>query len=277
MPATEPTDEPMTLEVVKPPSSVAMGTLNASSPTALVSGATEMAKALADVIDRQGLYSKIQGRNFVRVEGWTTLATMMGCMPRERSATRLEDGGYEAVVDLVRMSDGVVLTSASAECGMDEVDRHGELTWANRPRYARRSMAITRATSKACRIAFSWVMSLAGYEVTPAEEMDGVNLEPRREREVTLPKRTAPAAPEEVKKISEKQAKLLFYRASERAKEIGDESISRETIVREVLRALSVEHTRDLTAGAFDNALKLVQEWQPGGVYDDDVASSEAF
>jgi hypothetical protein len=32
-------------------------------------------------------------------------------------------------------------------------------------------MAQTRATGKACRLAFSWIMSLAGYEPTPAEEM----------------------------------------------------------------------------------------------------------
>jgi hypothetical protein len=36
-------------------------------------------------------------------------------------------------------------------------------------------MAVTRATGKAYRLAFSWIMNLAGYEVTPAEEMMGVN------------------------------------------------------------------------------------------------------
>jgi hypothetical protein len=38
-------------------------------------------------------------------------------------------------------------------------------------------MATTRATGKACRLAFSWVMVLAGYEATPSEEMDGVGVE----------------------------------------------------------------------------------------------------
>ena len=32
-------------------------------------------------------------------------------------------------------------------------------------------MAETRATGKAMRVALSWVMALAGYEATPAEEM----------------------------------------------------------------------------------------------------------
>jgi len=243
------------LEVIQRPEFVALGTLNASTPAALVAGASEMAKALAAVIDTQKLYSTIQGRKFVRVEGWTTLATMMGVMPRERSVLRLEDGGYEATVDLVRVSDGVVLTSASAECGSDE------RTWADRPRYARRSMAITRATSKACRIAFSWVMALAGYEVTPAEEMDGVHeLEPakpaarRTERDVTPPK---------AGKITDKQMKLVWFRAAEKAKEFG-EGVTREDVVRDVLRAVGVEHTQGIPAASFDHALKLLTEWEPG-------------
>lgn len=255
------------------PESVALGTLNASTPSALVAGATDMAKALAAVIDRQVLYSTISGRKFVRVEGWTTLAMMMGCMPRERSVVRLEDGGYEATVDLIRASDGLVLTSASAECGSDES------TWASRPRYARRSMAITRATSKACRIAFSWVMALAGYEVTPAEEMDGVDVEPRRqERDVSPParKRAAAAPQDDSRKISEKQGKLLWFRASEKAREYEAGGVNREEVVRDVLRALGVEHTTDLSAGAFDNALNLVVQWEPGK-YNDDAAADAAF
>lgn len=149
----------------EPPPTVTLGVIEAASPKALVSKAAEAADALAGVIEQKRLFNTISGRRFVRCEGWTTLAAMMGCLPREESVSEDEAGGYTAVVALVRMTDGAVLTRASAECGMDEE------TWAHRPAYARRSMAVTRATSKACRIAFSWVMVLAGYEVTPAEEM----------------------------------------------------------------------------------------------------------
>lgn len=154
------------------PTAVNLGVLSGSKPADLVAVATDVANALADIIASKTLFNTISGRRYVRVEGWTTLAVLLGCLPREVSATRLEDGTYEAVVELVRIADGMVLARASAECGADEP------TWANRPHYARRSMAVTRATSKACRIAFSWVMALAGYEVTPAEEIphdgDGV-------------------------------------------------------------------------------------------------------
>ena len=97
---------------------------------------------------------------------------MLGVVPREVSTVE-QDGIYTATVELVRMNDGACISRASAECGSDdELDRYGKPVWSGRPRYARRSMAQTRATGKACRLAFSWIMALAGYEPpTPAEEM----------------------------------------------------------------------------------------------------------
>lgn len=158
---------------------VALGTLQAATPGALVEQAAAMATALARVIDEQKLFTVIQGKRHVRVEGWTTLGTMLGVLPREVSVTE-EWGVYTATVELVRMSDGAILSRASAECGdADEVDREGKPIWASRPRYARRSMALTRATGKACRLAFSWIMALAGYQSCPAEEMDDVRDPPQ--------------------------------------------------------------------------------------------------
>lgn len=144
---------------------VALGTLQAATPGALVEQAAVLATALARVIDQQKLFTLIQGKRHVRVEGWTTLGTMLGVLPREVSVTE-EWGVYTATVDLVRMSDGAILSRASAECG-------DEAPWCDRPRFARRSMALTRATGKACRLAFSWIMALAGYQSCPAEEMEG--------------------------------------------------------------------------------------------------------
>lgn len=42
------------------------------------------------------------------------------------------------------------------------------------PRFQLRSMAQTRACSKALSLAFRWVVVLAGFKATPAEEMDGI-------------------------------------------------------------------------------------------------------
>lgn len=183
---------------------VSLGVINGDSAAALVTGATDVAKQLASVIDGCNLFNVISGRKFVRVEGWTTLAAMMGVSPREVSVLALEDGSYEAIVELVRHKDGMVISRGSALCGSDES------TWGSRPRYARRSMAITRATGKACRLAFSWVMGLAGYEPCPAEEMDGIDIEARHVENAPHKAVPEPAMTKGGKKITEPQQKRLF-------------------------------------------------------------------
>ncbi len=161
------------LATVDEPRSV--NTLTARTPEGLVENATGIAKALSQVIRQQGLSKKIQGRDFVSCEGWTTLGAMNGVVPVEVSNTCDAEGVYTSRVELRRINDGAVVGGASAECGAkDEVDRRGEPIWANRPSYARRSMAATRATSKAFRLSFSWIMVLSGHEATPAEEMENI-------------------------------------------------------------------------------------------------------
>ena len=131
----------------------------------MVAQATEIATVLKDVVQKQGLYSTIQGKDYVKVEGWSTLGCMLGITPREISVVEHEDGSYEAVVELYSNRTGAVVGRGSALCGKDEK------RWGSAERYARRSMAITRATGKAYRLGFSWIMTLAGYEPTPMEEM----------------------------------------------------------------------------------------------------------
>lgn len=124
----------------------------------------KIAVALADIIEQQKLYTNIQGKKHVRVEGWTTLGAMLGVVPLELESKDLGDGSYESTVELVRTSDGQPVGRASAVCGT-------EGTWKGRDKYARKSMATTRATGKAFRLGFSWIMVLCGYEPTPSEEM----------------------------------------------------------------------------------------------------------
>jgi hypothetical protein len=159
--------------------------LDRPHPRAVIKAATEEANVLAEVIESRKLFSMIQGRKYVKVEGWTTLATLRGCLPREIAVHEMPEGRYVAEVELVRMSDGAVLTRASAECGGD-----GDNIWRGRPANARRSMAITRATGKAARVAFSWVMALAGYEPTPLEEMDHVGGQPPEDNAGPAPRAT---------------------------------------------------------------------------------------
>jgi hypothetical protein len=136
------------------------------APAEVIRAATEQANVLADLIKSRGLFSRISGKDYVRVEGWVPLARFNNAIPREISNEAREDGSYVARVQLVNIQTGVVLTEASAECGGPD-----EPLWQGRAPYARRSMAATRATGKCCRLAYSWIMVLSGYEPTPAEEI----------------------------------------------------------------------------------------------------------
>jgi hypothetical protein len=244
------------LPVVMPvsTSSVALGTLQASNPAALVAGAAELAGQLAIVIKKQNLATVIKGKQFVNVEGWTTLATMLGVTAREVCTVEAE-GVYTATVELVRMSDQAVISRASAECGSpDELDKYGKPIWSSRPRYARRSMAQTRATGKACRLAFSWIMSLAGYEPTPAEEMmpivDSVAGQEPIVGSVSVPAIVVP----EPTHITESQRKLLEA-------QIRDYGLDFDRVKAWLKSAWKVEHFSDLSNKQFERLLIKLENW----------------
>jgi hypothetical protein len=157
-----------------------LGGLEASGPAGVVTLATAVATELAAIVKKQGLSQNIGGKAYVRIEGWTTLAALLGTTVRELEVREDESGDVVAVVELARVVDGVVLGRASALVGADE------RTWAGRPRFARRSMCVSRASGKVCRLCYSWVMSLSGFEPCPLEELQDAQAEP-------LP-RPAPAA-----------------------------------------------------------------------------------
>ncbi len=152
------------LEVIEQaPQSVTL--FRSDEPDEIIARATSTAASLAQVIRSQKLAVSISGREHVRVEGWTLLGTLLGVFPSLVWSRELADGGgWEARCE-ARTLDGRVVGSAEAMCS------RSEKTWANRDDYALRSMAQTRATSKALRQPLGFVMALAGFEATPAEEM----------------------------------------------------------------------------------------------------------
>jgi hypothetical protein len=86
-----------------------------------------------------------------------------------------QDGSFLATVELYSLKTGQTVGVGSALCGKDEA------RWGKADRFARRSMAITRATGKAYRLNFSWVMALAGFNPTPEEDMpDGPSNRPTK-------------------------------------------------------------------------------------------------
>ena len=154
-------DEPGT--EIEPVEDSSVTLFRTSDPVEVLAAATRTADALADVLKSRNLTTNIQGKQHVQVEGWQTLGSMLGVTP-VCVWTRSLGNGWEARVE-ARTLDGRIVGSAEAMCTRDEK------TWRNRDDYALRSMAQTRATSKALASPLRFVVTLAGYEGTPAEEM----------------------------------------------------------------------------------------------------------
>ena len=92
--------------------------------------------------------------------------------------------GWEARVE-ARTRAGEVVGAAEAQC------LRAERTWKGRDDYALRSMAQTRAVSKALRLPLGFVMQLAGFNPTPAEEMAVIESSPREPSGAAAPSPTS--------------------------------------------------------------------------------------
>lgn len=154
-------------------------------PRQAIALATAHAKVLTEVLKEQGLTNKIGNREYVRVEGWTLLGSLLGVaavetftrpVPEEWREMGLErPEGWESRYE-ARRGSGEIVGAANGRCMRDEGQpgRNGKKKWQDADDYAIASMAQTRATSKSLRTALGFIVSLAGFNATPAEEMDGV-------------------------------------------------------------------------------------------------------
>ena len=135
--------------------------------------ATAKAKILTNVIAAQSdkYVVRAQGQEFLRYEAWATLGQGYGYTAGVESYENIYDTdghtilGVEAYA-MLRDNMGTQVGGAPARCMFDEP------SWSNKPLPQLASMAGTRAASKAFRIGLSWVVVLAGYNPTPAEEFE---------------------------------------------------------------------------------------------------------
>lgn len=156
--------------------------LNPELPMSVKVGvATDVANCLSDLIKSQGLVKKGLNKKdpeaeYVLVEGWEVLGTMLGIVPITNVVDEIKNAkgrtvGYKARAYLYRnpiMENGEIIggtliatTEASATIEGFQKDTASMM-----------SMAQTRALGKCYRMALSWIMKMAGYEGTPAEEMN---------------------------------------------------------------------------------------------------------
>lgn len=141
--------------------------------------ATKVAASLKNVIQSQDLAVKIGQSEYVTAEGWEVLGTMLGCTPYVESVEEIPTDHkakfmYKATVS-IRQGD-TILSRASAMAERNNMQK-------DRPSVY--SMAQTRALGKAYRMALSWIVKMADYEPTPAEEMPRYKPNPNRRAEPT--------------------------------------------------------------------------------------------
>jgi hypothetical protein len=164
---------------------VSSGTAHQISPTRQ---ASDVAGFCKDIVLRTA--QNIQGRKYVRVEGWQSIANAYGCVASAKDVERVETG-FRAIGQVRRMDTGIVIAEAEGFVGDDEK------TWSKRDEYAKRAMAQTRAISRACRSAFAFVVTYmdAGLETTPAEEVphEGFSDAPRPASPVRYQAQSKPA------------------------------------------------------------------------------------
>lgn len=223
----------------------------------VIKKATEVANILTPIIEQKKLYKTIPNKKdpdhpskHVYVEGWTTMGAMLGVFPRTAFSKRVEREGetiYESRVELFRTS-GEMVGAGEAVCSSKENN------WGYRDEYAIKSMSQTRATGKAYRLSFSWIMTLAGYSSTPAEEMAEekapVQMPQAIQKQMLVP-------PVPVKKpgvISDAQRKLLFAKT----KAAG---IDQEDFKAYLMRVHKLEHTSDLPWTKMDEVLKWIDSY----------------
>lgn len=155
--------------------------LNPEIPMSVKVGvATNVANTLAPLVRNQGLVVKGLNRSnkdaeYVTVEGWEVLGTFLGIVPvttiiKEVKNKQDRTVGYVAratlyqnpIIENDEIVGGTVIARAEAQA-----DKSGF----QKDLFAIASMAQTRALGKAYRMGLSWIMKMAGFEGTPAEEM----------------------------------------------------------------------------------------------------------
>ena len=176
----------------------------------------QLSNELSKLIREKGLSSNIQGKQFVNVEGWQFAGASLGLMPIITETKDLSNETsikYMAICEVRNINTGAVVATGIALCS------NAEKTKRYFDEYAILSMAQTRAIGKAYRNLLAWLMKAAGFEATPAEEMDFAHDEPKK-----------PSKP-----VQEVVAEI-----------IEEEQVDRDTIMFQIAKCTKVKQLTDI-------------------------------
>lgn len=147
--------------------------MNEITTTSFDLAAPQQAMQVAEILQRfvkeKNLISNIKGKMYPQVEAWQFAGSQLGLYPllsEVRDLSNESETMYRAEVEIRRISDDKIMSRGIAVCSNKEASKRAF------DEYAICSMAQTRAEGKAFRMLLSWIMKAAGFEATPAEEMD---------------------------------------------------------------------------------------------------------
>ena len=162
-------------------------------PTAVLAEAKKAATALAQVVAGKKKRVIMNGEQYLEFEDWQTVGRFYGVTAKVVSTEFMDLSGvqgFQAKAVAIR-ADGMEVSAAESMCLNDEPN------WKSKPLFQLRSMAQTRACSKALRNVLAWVVVLAGYKPTPAEEIQDMVNGNGRKAPVQAPQKKAPKDPNE--------------------------------------------------------------------------------
>ena len=243
----------------------------AQDPDQVLEQASRAARALVRAVSQnEAQYVvRIGPSRHLRFEAWQTLSAFFGLSVSCEWTREVRDAegrplGWEARA-VVRRGDRIV-SAAEAQCSVEEP------SWRGKPAFQLRSMSQTRAAVKALRQALAWVVVLAGYQPTPAEEVEAAVDSPSAAAE-------APQEPRQGDdKATDAQRRAIWARWKELAKGAG----LKDDAIRVLVKArYGVEHSRELTRTQASELLDWLRQASPEEVAEavgkavDDVLDAE--
>ncbi len=124
---------------------------------------------LGEYIQKNKLSCQIQGKQYVYCDGWKFAGLSFGLTAIAKKPENQSEGEeikYACEADIVQMSTSKIISYGFAVCSNKESKKRSF------DEYAIASMAQTRAIAKAYRNLLGFLMNSAGFESTPAEEME---------------------------------------------------------------------------------------------------------
>lgn len=240
------------------------------SPQQILKQHKEVAELLMEFVEKQKLFQQIGTKKHIYIEAWQFCGHFYGITAKENHTEAYIDevtgaAGFKSTADVLLIAKDQVISSASALC------LNNETNWDMRPKYEYEngsrqkvgdvrvpsqqlaSMAQTRAMSKALSNVLRFVVVLAGFSTTPAEEMTGDEHDQRDGSE----KRNGRDPERKSNKegvISEPQRKRLFAIA----KEVG--CPGNDTF--KIIQQCGFDIAANITKDKYDEVVEKVRNWQ---------------